>query len=231
MIIYRYCGKTDQHCSIANGCQSGCAGAASTSAPPLPPSASTSQEPVLGSPTSAPPNTPTGAFTKDGSCGAKNGNTVCGNWPQGGCCSMYGYCGSTTSHCGDGCQSGPCSGPVIIPAPGPSPAPANPNPGKLAVVGQSGVPAMHAGLMPNGRVIFLDKVENYTQIKLSDGQYAYSAEYDPVTNTAVGLQYKVTDFHVNPRCWTNITSDKRFLLRWSFPARWALAISGRKRPP
>lgn len=50
---------------------------------------------------------------------------------------------------------------------------------------------MHAGLMPNGRVIFLDKIENYTQIKLSDGYYAYSAEYDPVSNTAVGLQYKV----------------------------------------
>ena len=59
---------------------------------------------------------------------------------------------------------------------------------------------MHAGLMPNGRVIFLDKVENYTQIKLGDGQYAYSAEYDPATNTAVGLSYKVCDF--DPRCST-----------------------------
>ena len=53
---------------------------------------------------------------------------------------------------------------------------------------------MHAGLMPNGRVIFLDKVENYTQIKLSDGQYAYSAEYDPETNKAVGLKYSVGRF-------------------------------------
>ena len=51
---------------------------------------------------------------------------------------------------------------------------------------------MHAGLMPNGRVIFLDKVENYTQIKLPDGQYAYSAEYDPGTNKAVGIQYYVS---------------------------------------
>lgn len=51
---------------------------------------------------------------------------------------------------------------------------------------------MHAGLMPNGRVIFLDKVENYTQIKLPDGQYAYSAEYDPETNKAVGIQYSVS---------------------------------------
>lgn len=53
---------------------------------------------------------------------------------------------------------------------------------------------MHAGLMPNGRVIFLDKVENYTQIKLADGYYAYSAEYDPATNTAVGLSYKTNAF-------------------------------------
>ena len=103
------------------------------------------------------------------------------------------YCGSTTSHCGEGCQSGPCLGPVVVPAPGPSPAPAAPVPGSFNIIGQSGVPAMHAGLMPNGRIIFLDKVENYTQIKLSDGYYAYSAEYDPATNTAVGLQYKV--------CW------------------------------
>ena len=51
---------------------------------------------------------------------------------------------------------------------------------------------MHAGLMPNGRVIFLDKVENYTQIKLPNGQYAYSAEYDPETNKAVGIQYYVS---------------------------------------
>jgi len=50
---------------------------------------------------------------------------------------------------------------------------------------------MHAGLMPNGRVVFLDKVENYTQIKLPNGQYSYSAEYNPSDNTVVGLAYKV----------------------------------------
>ena len=51
---------------------------------------------------------------------------------------------------------------------------------------------MHAGLMQNGRVVFLDKIENYTQIKLGNGQFAYSAEYDPATNEVVGLGYKVT---------------------------------------
>ena len=48
---------------------------------------------------------------------------------------------------------------------------------------------MHAGLLPNGRFFVLDKVENYTQIKLSNGQYAYSTEYDPATNTYVPLSY------------------------------------------
>jgi phage portal protein BeeE len=51
---------------------------------------------------------------------------------------------------------------------------------------------MHAALMPNGRVVILDKVEDYTQIKLSNGKYAYSSEYDPATNKAVGLSVKVS---------------------------------------
>lgn len=87
-----------------------------------------------------------------------------------------------------------------MPVPGPSPAPASPNAGSFKIVGESGVPAMHAGLMPNGRVIFLDKVENYTQIKLPDGQYAYSSEYDPETNTAVGLEYYVGTAALRLRC-------------------------------
>ncbi|KAI4196460.1 MAG: hypothetical protein LQ346_003215 [Caloplaca aetnensis] len=98
------------------------------------------------------------------------------------------FCGKTTAHCDEGCQSGPCTGTPAVPAPGPKPAPANPNPGYLALASrQAGVPAMHAGLMPNGKVVFLDKVENNTQIgKFQDGgphnnQYAYSVEYDPVT--------------------------------------------------
>ena len=53
---------------------------------------------------------------------------------------------------------------------------------------------MHAGLLPNGKVVFLDKVENYTQLKLSNGNYAYSSEYDPLTNTAVPLAYKTNAF-------------------------------------
>lgn len=53
---------------------------------------------------------------------------------------------------------------------------------------------MHAGLMPNGRVVFLDKVEDYTELKLSDGQYAYSAEYDPVLNVPVPLAYRTNAF-------------------------------------
>ncbi|KZF20435.1 carbohydrate-binding module family 18 [Xylona heveae TC161] len=195
---YGWCGNTEAYCG--SGCISGCTTSSSSSVAADPPTtaiaaaAATSGEPVLGKPTTIAGAAATGAVTTDGTCGAANGGTVCGDWPQGSCCSMYGYCGNTTSHCGDGCQSGPCLGPAVAPAPGPSAAPENPNPGSFAVVGQSGVPAMHAGLLPNGRVVFLDKIENYTQLTLADGQYAYSSEYDPATNLVVPLAYKTNAF-------------------------------------
>lgn len=107
---------------------------------------------------------------------------------------MYGYCGDTESHCGQGCQSGSCAGRPVVPGPGPVAAPANSSPGKFEVIGQSGVPVMHAALMPNGKVAFLDKVENYTQLKLPSGRYAFASEYDPITNTAVPLAYKTNAF-------------------------------------
>lgn len=107
---------------------------------------------------------------------------------------MYGYCGNTTSHCGEGCQSGPCANGPVVPAPKASPAPAAEKPGTLKKLGLSGVPAMHAGLMQNGKVVFLDKVENYTQLKLPNGQYAYSSEYDPETQELTPLAYKTNAF-------------------------------------
>ena len=72
-------------CSVAEGCQSGCDGGGTPTT--LVTSSSSSQEPVLGKPTVAPS---TGVETTDGTCGAINDNTVCGNWPQGSCCSLYG---------------------------------------------------------------------------------------------------------------------------------------------
>ncbi len=53
---------------------------------------------------------------------------------------------------------------------------------------------MHAALMPNGRVVFLDKVEKYTHLTLPNGQLAYSSEYDPATNERVPLAYKTNAF-------------------------------------
>jgi hypothetical protein len=102
--------------------------------------------------------------------------------------------GSTSAHCGAGCQSGNCLNAPVVAAPGPSPAPLAPNGGSFTVVGQSGVPAMHAALMPNGRVMFLDKLENYTQLKTADGFYAMSSEYDPATNKVVPLACSTNAF-------------------------------------
>lgn len=197
---YGYCGTTDGHCLVADGCQNGCKDSAPVSNAPTkaattrPPSVTSTGEPVLGKPSSVVDTKPTGVPTVDGSCGAKFGNTVCGNWAQGSCCSMYGYCGNTTAHCGEGCQNGPCDKAPSQPAPAASPAPAALKPGLLEKKGRSGVPAMHAGLMQNGRVAFLDKVENYTELKLSNGQYAYASEYDPVTQKVVPLAYKTNAF-------------------------------------
>lgn len=61
--------------------------------------------------------------------------------------------------------------------------------------GSSGVPAMHAALLLDGTVMFLDKIENRTQLVLPDGRMAYSSIYDPDSQalTAIGVQ-------TNPFC-------------------------------
>ncbi|KAF2214504.1 carbohydrate-binding module family 18 protein [Cercospora zeae-maydis SCOH1-5] len=176
-----YCGKTSAHCLLKNGCQNGCESPTASAAPQP-----TDHEPILGKPSEPP--------TTDGTCGADNGGSICGNWEYGSCCSMMGFCGNTSAHCGEGCQSGPCDQAPVSAAPGPVPAPPHPNPGAFKIVGDSGAPAMHAALMPNGKVMFLDKVENYTKLNLSDGRFAYSAEYDPATNEVVPLGYKTNAF-------------------------------------
>ncbi|WEW57454.1 glyoxal oxidase [Emydomyces testavorans] len=53
---------------------------------------------------------------------------------------------------------------------------------------------MIAALLPNGRVVFADKVENYTELKLDNGRYAFSAEYDPIMGSLVPLSYKTNAF-------------------------------------
>ncbi|BFZ59011.1 hypothetical protein YB2330_000010 [Saitoella coloradoensis] len=192
---YGYCGDTDLHCLTSNGCQSNCTD--STTSGPTPSSTATGGEGTIagpqGSDESANPNAPA---TTDGTCGAMYNYTVCGDWAgPGSCCSMYGFCGDTSAHCGAGCQSGNCtSDPDTFYQPVAAPQATGAAAGSFEIVGMSGAPAMHAGVMPNGKVIFLDKVENYTQVKLSDGQYAYSTEYDLETNTYLPLQYETNAF-------------------------------------
>ena len=62
-----------------------------------PPAAAPSTEPKLGPAPAAAGGG--GPVTTDGTCGAGNGDTVCGDWPQGGCCSLYGV-SRPTSHSG-----------------------------------------------------------------------------------------------------------------------------------
>jgi len=47
-----------------------------------------------------PPITTASGFTTDGSCGNIHGTVIlCGEWPQGDCCSAYGLCGDDSSVC------------------------------------------------------------------------------------------------------------------------------------
>ena len=87
-----WCGKTPEHCLTSNGCQSGCR-TPSKASPTTLLSQSTStgalSEPIISpnTATSGVP-TPTGPVTTDGTCGAANGGTICGDWHLGSCCSM-----------------------------------------------------------------------------------------------------------------------------------------------
>jgi Chitin recognition protein len=137
----------------------------------------------------------------------------------GSCCSRRGWCGSTAAHCSsrNGCQHGCKSNRALVLGPRYKPgndieqtseprinthqifasfdkplsAPEHATPGKFRVAGDSGVPAMHAALMPNGKVVFLDKIENYTQLQFESGEYAYSSEWDPVSGEVTALAYEV----------------------------------------
>lgn len=79
-----WCGKTPMHCLQENGCQSGCA------ADPTKSAGVSISESAIGVATStiSTPAAASRSVTTDGTCGAGKGNTVCGNWPQGSCCSM-----------------------------------------------------------------------------------------------------------------------------------------------
>ncbi|KAG4102105.1 RNI-like protein, partial [Neocallimastix lanati (nom. inval.)] len=72
---YGYCGTSDKYCSIDKGCQS-----------------------LFGRCTSS---TKTEMKTStNGKCGKEDGKC-----PSGQCCSKYGWCGTSSKHCGEGCLS------------------------------------------------------------------------------------------------------------------------------
>jgi hypothetical protein len=97
---------------------------ASPVASPVGPSVSPTRFPT-NSPVIAPSASPVvpGAVSTDGRCGEGFAGTVC---PTSGCCSQYGWCGTTAAHCGTGCQTGYglCTGsPVAAPVASPTKSP------------------------------------------------------------------------------------------------------------
>jgi len=53
---------------------------------------------------------------------------------------------------------------------------------------------MHAALLPNGKVLFLDKVENYTKLIFANGKHAYASEWDPATRQVAPLRVGTNPF-------------------------------------
>ena len=53
---------------------------------------------------------------------------------------------------------------------------------------------MHAALLPNGNVVFIDKVENFTKLLLDSGQHAYASEWNPATKRVVPLSMETNPF-------------------------------------
>lgn len=64
----------------------------------------------------------------------------------------------------------------------------------VILAGSSGIPAMHATLLPDGTVMFLDKIENRSQLFLPDGRKAYSSIYDPHTHSLTALEVQTNPF-------------------------------------
>jgi len=72
---YGWCGHSTDHCSVKKGCQSAFGSCNNDD------SAST-------------------VISTNGKCGKEHGRC-----PNGYCCSKYGWCGTSSAHCGSGCQS------------------------------------------------------------------------------------------------------------------------------
>jgi hypothetical protein len=66
--------------------------------------------------------------------------------------------------------------------------------GNVILAGSSGVPAMHAAVLPDGTVMFLDKIENRSQLFLPDGRKAYSSLFDPGSYAVTALEVTTNPF-------------------------------------
>lgn len=64
----------------------------------------------------------------------------------------------------------------------------------VVIAGSSGVPAMHAALLLDGTVMFLDKIEDRSQLFLPDGRKAYSSIYDPASQSLTALEVQTNPF-------------------------------------
>ena len=67
-------------------------------------------------------------------------------------------------------------------------------PGSFEISGDSGVPVMHAALLSNGKVVFVDKIEDRNKLYQPNGSAAYSCVYDPATKDVKPLSAVTNPF-------------------------------------
>ncbi|KAK2017732.1 glycoside hydrolase/deacetylase [Colletotrichum eremochloae] len=102
---YGWCGSSTAHCG--DGCQSAY-GTCTSGSGPSSSGASSSSSVTSSGAVSASSSSPTAAantkISTTGQCGGTDALSCLGSG-FGDCCSPYNYCGSSTDHCGTGCQS------------------------------------------------------------------------------------------------------------------------------
>ncbi|KAI8806234.1 putative chitin deacetylase, partial [Cladochytrium replicatum] len=121
--------------------------------------------------------------SSDGTCGIVSGSVVI--CPTNSCCSQYGFCGNTTAHCDNGCQSafGSCNPPVGRCGPYDGGATC-PKGQCCSVHGWCGTTAAHCGLGCRNKFTRNQKCDNVTAPTPPDAKSGKVCQVSTLKNVA-----------------------------------------------
>jgi len=158
-----------------------------------------------------------GSVSRDGTCGnteaGANNGYRCPTVSQFRCCSVHGYCGGGTEHCGTGCQLafGTCTGtnPIVE-------TPNQPPPESPSIAGRPEV-----GNVPYGVELTSCTVPGTVALTFDDGPYIYTQQLQDLLNSK-GVR---ATFFVNGQNWGAPITDpsNQNLIRNAFNAGHQIA--------